>query len=248
MDLLDAKIDLRADAFPAAKKKLQAFLARAKSSGYRIEARGWLAYAHFLLGEQTAAGKIYLDELNNPDSNFSREHLEGSLAMTYGYDGGPKLLADLESYFDTAQHAAFAIHLATNPVSREHRYNDESIDRPPGAPSVVLYARIKTLLEKHSRLLQSETGANALVLLSMRVALSAGDPPAAVRLAASIPPRAAIRLEPDFLWMLASAHFLSRQYASAEGPLLALSRSPRATPAHIAAASYGLCGVYQKLN
>ncbi len=248
VDLLDAKIDLRADAFPAAKQKLQAFLGRAQSPAYRSEARGWLAYAHFLLGEQTAAGKIYLDELNRPDSNLSRETLENSLRRTYDFDGGPKLLADLESYFDTAPHAAFAIYLLTNSNTAEIRYHDPSIDRLGQLRPAPPYARIKALLEKHSRLLQSETGANALALLSMRAALSAGDPPSALRLAARVPATAAIRREPDFLWMLASAHFLSRQYAAAEGPLLALSRSPRSTLTHKAAAAYGLCGVYQKLN
>ena len=248
IDLIDAKIDLRADAFPAAKQKLKAFLGRSKTPAYRSEARGWLAYAHLQMGEQTAAGKIYLDELNRPDSNLSRRNMEDSLAMTYGRDGGPKLVADLESYFDTAQHAAFAIHLVTNPSGREFSYNDESIDREPNAPPPIPYTRIKVLLEKHSRLLQSETGANALALLSMRTALSGGDPPAAVRLATRVPANAAIRREPDFLWMLASAHFLSRQYERAEGPLLALSRSRQASPTQKAAAAYGLCGVYQKLN
>ncbi len=252
IDLLDAKIDFRNDDFPAAKQKLKAFLRRAKSPAYRSEARGWLAYVHLQLGEQTAAGKIYLDELNRSDSNLSRETLENSLQLTYGYNGGPELLADLESYFDTAAHAVFAIQLITNPLSdglsNGHRYFDGSLDRVPTPPTPPPYARITALLEKHSELLQSETGSRALALLSMRTALRAGDLPAALRLADRIPANATIRREPEFLWMLASAHFLSRQYAEAEAPLLALSRAPQATNSQKAAAAYGLCGVYQKLN
>jgi hypothetical protein len=48
--------------------------------------------------------------------------------------------------------------------------------------------------------------------------------------------------------MLASAHFLSGDYALAEPPLLDLFRSARASPDQKAAAAYGLCGIYRKLN
>lgn len=53
--------------------------------------------------------------MNRSGSNLSRETVLNSLRMTYGYDGGPELLAHLEEYFDTPEHAAFAIQLATNP-------------------------------------------------------------------------------------------------------------------------------------
>ena len=46
--------------------------------------------------------------------------------------------------------------------------------------------------------------------------------------------------------MLASAHYLSRDYAGAERPLLNLSESKRASAEQRAAAAYGLCGVYEK--
>ena len=74
-----------------------------------------------------------------------------------------------------------------------------------------------------------------------------GDPPTALKkTAAMIPSDAAIREEPDFLWMLASAHFLSREYASAERPLLDLFNSRRSSDDQKVAAAYGLCGVYRK--
>lgn len=80
----------------------------------------------------------------------------------------------------------------------------------------------------------------------MRTALRMGDPPAALDIAAMVPGDAAIRKEPDFDWMLASAHFLSHDYAGAEAPLLELFQSPRSSDNQKAAAAYGLCGVYLK--
>jgi hypothetical protein len=110
------------------------------------------------------------------------------------------------------------------------------------------YARIKSLLAKHSALLQSETGANALASLSMRTALRMGDPAAALKIATLVPKGSAIYSEPDFQWMLASARFLSRDYASAEQPLLELFESHRSSDDQKAAAAYALCGVYQKIR
>ncbi len=231
--LLDAKIDVRVGQLEAARNKLEEFLKTAYTPEYLSEARGWLAHIHYRLGEQSAAGKMYLDELNRRDSNLSQETLLTSLRMTYGYDGGIKLREHLEDYFDTPEHAAFAIQLTTNP----DRYS--SWASPPDT-------EITKLLEKHASLFQSEKGAQLLATLGMRAALSAGDPPAALRIAAKVPANSAARSDPDFLWMLGSAHFLSRQYLSAQTPLLRLFSSGRASPNQKAAAAYGLCGVYQK--
>src|SRR5947207_4970925 len=143
--------------------------------------------------------------------------------MTYGYDGGPELLAHLEEYIDTPEHAAFAIQLVTNPHwNRETRWErrGRQSDRVDNASPTD--ARIKDLLQKHSHLLSSNQGADTLALLAMRIALRMGDPPAARKIADAIPPDAAVREEPDFNWMLASANFLSREYAATEPPLLAL--------------------------
>ncbi|MES1260815.1 MAG: hypothetical protein ABUS49_03690, partial [Acidobacteriota bacterium] len=79
VDLLDAKFDMRSgeaqgapgELLRSAQGKLQSFLRSARTPEFRSEARGWLAHIHYLLGEQTAAGKIYLDELNQAGSNLS---------------------------------------------------------------------------------------------------------------------------------------------------------------------------------
>jgi hypothetical protein len=78
----------------------------------------------------------------------------------------------------------------------------------------------------------------------MRTALRMGDPAEAVRLAERPRKESVLRQQPDFLWMLASAAFLTHDYAAAEEPLLALFRSKRATKFQQHAAAYGLCGVY----
>lgn len=255
IDLLDAKVDLRvasgAEVAPLerAKTKLRAFIRSARTPEYQSEARGWLAYAHFLLGEQSAAGKIYFDELNRPNSIHSANSLLNSLSFTYGKNGGSRLIAQLEDYFDTAAHAAFAIQLVTNPVwERQAIRNSEYDYRERLEPTSPPYEKLKQLLEKHRDLLASAYGADTLGLLAMRVALRAGDPPAALRIVESIPPDASARREPDFLWMFASANFLSQDYAAAEQPLLDLFASPQASAHQKAAAVYGLCGVYRKLD
>ena len=69
VDLIEAKIEMRAsepdddELLSSANSKLQTFLRHARTPEFRSEARGWMAHIHYLLGEQTAAGKIYLDEL-----------------------------------------------------------------------------------------------------------------------------------------------------------------------------------------
>ncbi|MGD1072753.1 MAG: hypothetical protein ABSB15_21745, partial [Bryobacteraceae bacterium] len=163
--------------------------------------------------------------------------LLNSLRMTYGYDGGKKLLDHLDDYFDTPEHAAFAIQLVTNP------HWDPTQSRDDEAKT---YARIKELLDRHGKLLQSNSGSEALAILGMRTALRMGDPPGALAIARMVPAGAPIRREPDFDWMLASAHFLTHDFAAAEAPLLELFESPRSFANQKAAAAYGLCGVYSK--
>ncbi len=249
MDLVEAKIEMRvgefgdSDLLQSAERKFQVFLRTARAPDLRSEARGWLAHIHYLFGEQTAAGKIYLDELNRAGSNLSRETLLNSLRMTYGYDGGPELIAHLDEYFDTPEHAAFAIELVTNPHWQRER-EPGRFGRSPNTSQT--YQRIKDLLAKHEDLLRSKGGADTLGLLALRTALSMGDPGGARKIAESVTAAAAVHASPDFQWMSASALFLSRDYATAEKPLLALFRSPRATKPQRAAAAYGLCGVYWK--
>jgi hypothetical protein len=246
--LIGAKIEMRdADLDPDALNKaaatMKAFLLSAKMPEFRSEARGWLAHIYYLQGKQTEAGKIYLDELNRNGSNLSRETLLSSLKVTYGYDGGAGLLAHLDEYFDTPEHAIFAIQLVTNP----HWDRDEDFLKVHSASQTQrTYTRITALLEKHRSLLRSGDSGGTLASLGMRVALRMGDPPAALKIAAELPDTAAIRQDPDFSWMLASAHFLSHEFAEAERPLLALFRSPDASKIQRASAAYALCGVYQK--
>jgi tetratricopeptide (TPR) repeat protein len=246
VDLVDAKIDLRSgqpsepELLYSARKKFEAFLRTARTPELLSEARGWLARVHYLLGDQTTAGKMYLDELNRAGSNLSREVILESLAQTYGYDGGPQLLANLDSYFDKPEYAAFAIQMVTNP--HWHLYSNRFERKRPAAT----YARIQSLLEKNSQLLQSNSGANALALLGMRTALRMGDPPGALTIAGAVGVAAEVRSEPDFQWMLGSAHFLTRDYAGALVPLVALFENSRASQDQQAAAAYALCGVYGK--
>ncbi len=156
-DLIDAKIDMRLeeaddnDTLDGAQKKLTQFLRTSRIPVFESEARGWLAHVYFLQGDQTAAGKIYLDELNRNGSNLSRETMLNSLKLNYGYDGGPQLLAHLGEYFDTPAHAAFAIQLTTNPHWNQYADVADSL-KPEDAQRT--YGRIKGLLEKHADLLR----------------------------------------------------------------------------------------------
>lgn len=198
---------------------------------------------HYLLKDQTAAGKIHLDELNRNASNLSRETVLNSLRMTYGYNGGPELLAHLEEYFDTPEHAAFAIQLATNPHWKRYKTRFSRSDDIAEAGT-----RISALLQKRTALLRSNQGADALAILAMRTELRRGQPGAARRIAEAIPTNARIRTNFDFRWMLASACFLSRDYKAAEQPLLALFRASGQNDSRKAAAAYGLCGVYRNIG
>ncbi len=250
IDLIEAKMGMRESAddpasWEAAKRRFQTFLQRSRVPAFASEARGWLALTHYRLGEQSAAGKIYLDELNRPGSNLSAETMATSLRMNYGYNGGEKLRAQLEDYFDTAEHAAFAIHMLTNPLwSGNEDWSTRGLDNPP--PDPVPYARIRGLLEKHRELFQTEKGAAVLATLAIRTALRAGDPASALRMARDVPAGASVRAEPEFLWMLASAEFLSCELEAAEKTLITLFESKGATRRHRAAAAYGLCGIYRK--
>ncbi len=240
--LIDAKVDMREGdehvfekPLQAALGKLEAFLKTAKTPTWTSEARGWVAHIYFVLGDQTKAGKIYLDELNRDGSNLSRETLLNSLKLTYDYDGGKQLSEHLEEYFDTPLHAAFAVQLVTNPT-RDWK----------GPEARVEWVKARELLKKHRQLLAREEDSKALALLSMRTAMRMGDTENALNIAEMIPARSPIRREPDYLWMLAAARFVSRDYAAAEAPLLQLFGSLKDDDSRKAAAAYGLCGVYQK--
>ncbi|MBL8215114.1 MAG: hypothetical protein JNK87_30625 [Bryobacterales bacterium] len=235
IDLIDAKIDMRGgeNGVPElrlrAKSKLEAFLKTARTPAWRSEARGWLGHIYYQLGDQTSAGKIYLDELERVDSTLAREKLLLSLRQTYRADNVDKLLRNLEAYFDTPSHAAFAIKVVSS---------------YPMAGSA--QARIAKLLEQHRGLFATPEGAGMVAELGMMAALRSGDPRRAVTLGMQVPRSAPVRRKPEFLWLLGSAQFLTRDYAAAEAPLLALYRSPRSTSGQRDAAASALCGVYAK--
>ena len=235
VDLIDAKVDMRAgdrnrpEPLRTAQAKLEAFLKTAMAAEWLSEARGWLGYIHHQLGEQTAAGKIYLDELNQDGSNLSRETLLNSLEMNYGYDGEERMRDHLGEYFDTPEHAVFAIQLVTNPRGD----TDEA----------EAYKRVNALLVQHRELLAGNAG---LPTLMMRTALRMGDPAGVINIARMVPASSRVRRDPDFLWMLGSAHFVSRDYAGAEAPLVEVFQSLKDDDPRKAAAAYGLVGVYRK--
>ncbi|MBL8234751.1 MAG: hypothetical protein JNL98_40000, partial [Bryobacterales bacterium] len=213
----------------------------ARTPEFASEARGWLARIYHLQGDSAKATKIYLDELHRKNSNLSTEVLITSLKLVHGQRGSRDLMKHLEEYFDTPQHAAFAIHTLTNPI---RIWAGDRGAEPEDEP--LPHARILKILEKHRHLFRSDAGSRLLALMSMRVALRGGDPKGALQIASHVPGTASIRKDPDFQWMLGSSYFLSRDYAGAEQPLLALHGNPNATPDQRAAAAYGLCGVYQK--
>ena len=249
VDLIDAKIDMRAgepadepDLLKSAEKKPQAFLQSAKTPEFRSEARGWLAHIHFLFGEQTAAGKSPPGRARTgtvPISTGRNATDFASNDLWLRRRPGPR--EHLDEYFDTPEHAAFAVQMVTNPHWNSRGFHPERAD-----DSGQTWVRVKNLLEKHRSLLVSANGSDTLAVLGVRTALRMGDPPAVLEIASMVPAGAAIRQDPDFAWMLASAYFLSRQYAAAEGPLLALFQSPRSSDNQKSAATYGLCGVYSK--
>lgn len=234
VELIDAKIDMRAgdqnrtEPLKAAVRKFDAFLKTAKTPEWLSEARGWLAYTHVLLGEPAAAGKLYLDELNRDGSNIGRDTLLKSLAMTFGPDGELELRNHLDEYFDTPEHAVFAIQMVTNP-----RQGDEA----------EFYKRVNALLLEHRDLL---AGSQELPLLIMRTALRMGDPAGAIQVAEMLPAGSSVRKHPDYLWMLGSAHYVAREYEEAAAPLVELFGSLKDNDSRKAAAAYGLVGAYQK--
>ncbi|MEO5924491.1 MAG: hypothetical protein ABIR70_11755 [Bryobacteraceae bacterium] len=232
VELVDAKHDMWLER-PTAKGKIEQFLKTAKTPEWLSEARGWLAHILFTEGKFTEAGKIYIDELNRNGSNLSRETLLTSLKLTYEYDGGTHLFTHLEEYFDTPEHAAFAIEVVTNPR------------RDPLPDAATRYKRVNELLLKHRSLLRG----TPLTLLTMRTAMRMGDPSQAIKIAEMVPTASSVRSDPDFLWMFGSAHFVTRDYEGAEAPLLTMFQTLKDNDdPRKAAAAYGLCGVYQKLG
>ncbi len=92
-----------------AKGKPGAFLRTGRTPEFLSEARGWLGYSHFLLGEQTQAGKIYLDELNRSGSSgrsTPRRRAERMRRLRSLYEEASRAGASAEARFKLAEYLA----------------------------------------------------------------------------------------------------------------------------------------------
>jgi hypothetical protein len=244
IQLVAAKIDLREgeagnpEALQQAREKLQTFLGTVRTPARASEARGWLARVYYLLGEDAAAAKIYLDELSVADSALPRGTLLQSLHMLFASDESRSRLADhLEEYFATPKLALFVVNLLTNPSYQQ------------GRPALAAVARKAiTALQQHPELFRAGGESAALALALMRAALYMGDPKAALTYARMVPRTSTTTQSPEFNWMTAACHFLRREYAAAEAPLLRMYHSAQANDRDRSAAAQALIGVYQKLG
>lgn len=223
------------DTLRRAAAELEAFVARAKDPMRVSEARGWLARCHFLLGEPHAAARIYLDELARPRSALDRETLLVSLRILFPYDGSDASLADhLEEYFDTPEHALFAVSLVTNPRTEGR------------GPDVEAARRALSALKRHRELFASDS--TALAVASMRAALQIGEPGTVLELAAALPPDDRVRQDPDVRWMVAASHAVRGEYAAAEPDLVSLLGDEAVKSQGRVMAGLALLTVYQKLG
>src|SRR5207249_11780480 len=146
-----------------------------------------------------------------------RESLLASLHLLFPYNGSHIRLADhLEEYFDTPRHALFVVNLVTNPI-----YFDKEERRSMAAVA----KQAITALQHHRELFRSGAESEALALALMRAALYMGDPEAALTYSRLVPPTSATAGDPEFNWMTAACHFLRRDYAAAETPLLKMYQS-----------------------
>ncbi|MBI3801159.1 MAG: hypothetical protein HY268_29835 [Deltaproteobacteria bacterium] len=243
--LVDAKIDMREgeagrqEALQRAQDKLRGFLSTAKTPALASEARGWLAHVYYLCGDFPSAAKIYLDELLVADSALNSGTLLTSIRLVFfDSDKSKTHLADhLDEYFDTPGHALFVVNLLINPSYQQ--------GRPPLA---AVAQKTITSLQNHGELFRSGAESEALALALMRAALFMGDPGAALRYSQMVPRTSLTAKSSEFNWLTAVCHFLGREYAAAEGPLLRMYHSPQADERDHVAAAQALIGVYQKLG
>ncbi|HEY8148020.1 MAG TPA: hypothetical protein VIK51_03770 [Vicinamibacteria bacterium] len=228
------------DALRKARDELMAFIAEARTPALVSEARGWLARCDYLLGEVHPAARIYLDELARADSALDRNTLLASLRILFPYNGSAAGLADhLDEYFDTPQHALFVINLVTNPVE-----DDENERRAMDAVG----RKALAALQRHRELFSHGDDSRRLALAAMRASLYMGDPAAAVRVGAALPPDSSAGPPPEARWMLGVAHVLLGHFDEAEPHLTAVAESTASPPRARAQAQLGLLAVYQKLG
>jgi hypothetical protein len=231
LELLRCKVDLRAakpDDKPAlaqVRSCFDTYLAHPRPDALTSEARGWMARADFLLGNQASAAKFYLDELASPASNIRRERL---LASLLAIEPTPQ---DLDVYLDTPGHALFIANRITN---------DESYH----ALAAPLIAR----LEQHRDLFGDGADSDALAIALMRAATRTGAPEATLRYAARVRADARARASAEYNWMLGAARFQETDYSGAETAFMNVMKAQDADSERRRLAGNGLVGVYSKLN
>jgi hypothetical protein len=245
LDLLSIKVDRTQGetgdcvCLEKARDRLRLFVRQARTSEYRSEARGWLARVHYLLGDYSSAAKIYLDEFQASDSNFDSESLQNSLQIIFAPEKGQKTLAaHIDEYFDTPEHAVFAIKRISNPI---YEGRDPKIMRQTG--NAVLEQ-----IEKHRQLFTVGKASEELALAMMRVSLFMGDTSRVLQYSKRIPTNSKTSKRADYNWMLASALFLRREFAAAEPPLRQMLKAPDVNLLRKGKAAMALVGVYYKLN
>jgi hypothetical protein len=228
LELLRCKADLRGarigdDASLAAVQScLESYLAQDRPTPLISEARGWLARAQFLRGQQAKAAKIYLNEIKSADTNIRRNRLIESLAQI---EPTP---ADLEEYFDTPEHALFA----ANRI-------------PSGSP---LAAAMVTTLERRRDLFQAGPQSDALAMALMRLTTQTGAPSETLRYSNGVGSNSELRRSPEFNWLVGAARYQLKDYSGAETALLRVLDARADDAMHKAYAANALIGVYSKLN
>jgi tetratricopeptide (TPR) repeat protein len=243
LELLAAKADLREgligdkERLISAQHCLQTFLQNATTPTFLSEARGWLACSCYHLGQYSEAIKIYLDEFKAPDSNFKSQSLEESLRLVMR-KARPTLAAHIGEYFDTPEHALFAVQMASNPMSEGR---DPQIMRQNGT-------LILSEMEKHRHLFTTKKNAEQLALAMMRVSLAMGDMDRLLRYAGEIPMSSKTGRSTDYCWMVGCAQYLRKNFEAAAPPLKNILSASDASLLQQGKAAMALIGVYQRLN
>jgi tetratricopeptide (TPR) repeat protein len=240
LELLSAKVDLREAEctgndpilLAAARVKLESFIHSNPAAALASEARGWLGRIFFLTGDHVRAAKIYLDEFSLPDSVHSKDSLILSLRLIYPHDGTDRKLSEhLDEFFDTPEHALFAVTLVTNP----------RMDFEGTLPERAEIARrIREAVKRHPGLFGKSDASDHLALALMRAALFSGDEAAALQSARQVRGGSATTRNPDFLWMLAAAHHLTKNDREAREAFLQLTALPDLDPRYLVMGLQGL--------
>lgn len=240
---LDAKVAMRAadaemGSLDEARRKLEAFLATRPAPAAGSEARCWLAHVLNRQGDAVGAVHIYLEELARPPQVVPAEVLATSVRIAF-VDHEQQFFDKAETFFDTPAHALFIVNLLTNPET-------QWAQPAPNATKARNGARILALLRKRRALFAEGPDSDALRLALMRASLYSGDPAGALADSKAIAGSSALRGNPEFNWMVASASFLAGDFAAAETPLQRMLGAPGATAADRRIAAQALVGVYLK--